>query len=257
MFWLQAILLITAFPTLRIIADAQLDVLVIAGLLLVHYAYKRQSPLLLAIAVLLATAKPQSVQITMIVLGLYILQTWPVRKWLTFGAITLAVVGRTMLWKGREWLIAIGNFQFANSLIDISLSGALDRIGAPIGVLIVLWLLVFAFCVWLMWRGNRELSREKLALLTVTSMLLAAYQGGNGILVPLAIGIMPMLPKRPVFVGAIMILLNVGYVTNRPQFIEILSYYTTGILILMWLGLACHVYREEIFVQGTRQTEAI
>lgn len=246
LFWLQAVLLITAFPTLRIIADAQLDVLVIGGLLLVYYAYREQNPILLAIGVLLATAKPQSVHITMLVLGVYLIQAWPVRKWFTFGVITIVVVGLTMLWKGREWLIAVSNFQFTNTLIDISLSGALNRLGAPNIVLVILWVAILVICLWLVWRGNREMSREKLALLTTTSMLLAAYQGGNGILVPFAIGIMPLFSKRPYFAVLIIVLIDVGYLINRPSFINIFSYYFTLVLILMWLGLVWHVYCNEI-----------
>ncbi|MDQ7024520.1 MAG: glycosyltransferase family 87 protein [Anaerolineae bacterium] len=257
LFWLQALLLITAFPTLRIIADAQLDVLVIGGLLLVYYAYHKESPLLLAIAVLLATAKPQSVHITMLVLGVYLLQTWHVRKWFTFGAITIAVVGLMMLWKGREWLVAVSNFQFTNTLIDISLSGALNRLGAPNIVLVILSIGILLTCFWLVWRGNREMSREKLALLTTTSMLLAAYQGGNGILVPFAIGIMPLFSKRPYFAVLIIMLIDIGYFINRPAYINIFSYYFTLVLIVMWLVLVWHVYREEIHVRQRQKNDMI
>ena len=255
LFWLQTLILITAFPTLRIIADGQLEVLVIGGLLLLHFAYKRQQPVLMAIAVLLATAKPQSVFIVMLVLGIYILQTWPVRKWLLFGVVTVGVVGATLLWKGQEWLVAVSNFQFTNTLIDVSLSGALDRFGAPLWVFGVLWLSIFSVSLWLIFQGNRALSREKLAFLVVTSMLLAAYQGGNGILVPLAIGIITLLNRRVWFAVAMIILIDAGYSLNRGVFIPIFSYYITSVLLLMWAGLAWHLYETEIAERSTLKME--
>ncbi|MBC8171651.1 MAG: hypothetical protein H7X77_08255, partial [Anaerolineae bacterium] len=96
-YWLAVFLAVVSFPSLRNIADANLEGILIAGVLLVMAGFNRKNPLILALGVLVATIKPQSVSLMMIVLAVYVLQTWSVRNWLTCGVMTAAVVIAAML----------------------------------------------------------------------------------------------------------------------------------------------------------------
>ncbi len=79
-----------------------------AGLLLILYAYQKQQPYVLAAGALLATAKPQGVYLLLIVLAVYMLQTFQLRVTLTAGAATLAIVIPSIVWGGAGWLAALG-----------------------------------------------------------------------------------------------------------------------------------------------------
>ena len=222
-FSLQTLIIVTAFPTLRIMVDGQLEFLIIAGTLLIWVSYDRQMPLLMAIGVLLATAKPQAVYIMMFILALFILQEWSFSRWFTMGLLVLSVVGLTLLWKGHAWWVAINNFAFNNTLIDSSLNGAFARLGLPFTVFLMAWVILLGLTIALIYRSERTLSREKLAFLLTASMLLAPYTGGNGVLVPLAIGILPLMYKRlGLSVGALL-LINLGYLLNQAVFVPIFS----------------------------------
>lgn len=246
LYWFQILLLVTSFPALRVMADAQVEGIVIAGLLLTYVAFQHEKPVLMAIGLLLATAKPQAVHIYMLILGLYILHAWQFRRWLTTGLIAGSVVLLTLLWKGAEWWVAINNFQFTNTLIDISLSGAMDRLGVPGPLAVIIWAITGIFALLLMWFSRRDVSRIKIMFLVSTSMLLAPYTGGNTILIPLAVGVIPLMNKHPLQGILLFVLIDAGYFLNRGDLRDVYAYYWTVVLLLMWALAAFDIYRTEI-----------
>lgn len=245
-FWLGIALLTTSYPALRMIADAQFEWLVVAGLLLIWHGYARQSAWVTAFGLLHATAKPQMVWFAMLVVGLFILQTWPLRRWLWLGALVSGVVGAALLWKGPAWWVAINNFAFDDSLIDASLSGTFARLGVPTVIFAVVWGLVFLASSVLLFRSSRTLSREQLGFAVITGMLLAPYTGGNGAIVPLAIGVITQLEQRFVATIGIFAAVNAGFFLNRPAFAPILMYYITATFVLIWLFLAWVIFMDDV-----------
>lgn len=102
--WIAGIfLLLLSYPTLRNFADVNLEAYVILGILLTIYAYQSKHPLFLAVAVLIAVIKPQSVFLVMIVLGFYMLQTFPKREIAKFAVLVGSVFVITMLLWGQAW----------------------------------------------------------------------------------------------------------------------------------------------------------
>src|SRR5258706_10234154 len=84
---LGLLLLATAYPALRHIADGNLEWLVIPGFLLTVYGYEKNNIWVLAAGLLLATAKVQEAWVPCLVLGVYLLRTWPVKRLLALGGI--------------------------------------------------------------------------------------------------------------------------------------------------------------------------
>ncbi len=263
LYWLSVFLLVTSFPALRNIADANLEGLVIAGTLVVIAGYNRQNPLLLAIGALLATVKPQVTLYFTLVIGVYVLLTWPPRKWLQAAGITLAVVIPAMLWRGREWLNSLDNQYQAGSIIDIGLNAALNRLGGiPSPLIFMALAALLVITLGLAWTGDRKMSREKAGMLLAASLLLAPYAAGNSVINVLAIGIIPLFHKRLWIGAALIFLANIFYPFNSPDFARYYAYYWTAYLLLAWSALGWHVWKTEIqdrhlLETGTESTESV
>ncbi|MFW5772768.1 MAG: glycosyltransferase 87 family protein, partial [Phototrophicaceae bacterium] len=192
-YWLATLLVVVSFPSLRNIADANLEGLIVAGGVLAVAGYRLRHPWILAAGILLVTAKPQASILLVLVLGVYVLQTWPRRLWLKTGVLVLAVVIPTLIWRGQEWLAAVRGTYQAGSIIDVSLSAALDRIGGVPVWLIVAVQIAFALATLVIaWRADRSLSREKAGMLVAAGLLLAPYAAGNSVVSVLAIGMIPL-----------------------------------------------------------------
>ncbi len=251
LYWLAVFLLIFSFPSLRNIADGNSEGLVLAGLLLTLAGYQRQAPWMLAAGVLLATNKPQSVSLVMVMVGIYVLQTWPVRKWLAFGVAVLAVVIPVMLWVGGDWLNAIGSQYQSGSLIDMSLSATLRRIGIQSQP--VIWLgmaLVFAVTAVVVWFSKRDLTREKTGMVICASLLLAPYAAGNSLFNVLAVGIIPLFLARPWLGAALIAMTNIMILLPFEfQYYHQHSYWTV-FLLLTWGILNWRIYRQEMSTAG-------
>jgi len=192
LYMLAVILVVISFPSLRNIADANLVGVLVGGAVLTVAGYQRKNPVILALGVLFITVKPQACFVLLPVLALYLLFSWPPREWLKAAGIVLLFVIPTMLWRGEQWLAAIGGTYQAGSIIDISISAALERTGVVPDVVIwfVMGLLLLAAGA-ISLRSQRILDREKAAMLMITSMLLAPYVAGNSVFTILAIGVIP------------------------------------------------------------------
>lgn len=251
LFWLSVVLLITAFQTLRVFADAQLEVFIISGVLLVVGGYKRKNPYILAAGILLATTKPQAVFMLMLILPFFLLRTWQVRDWLKSAAVVLVVVVPTLLWRGREWLAAVGGTYQAGGIIDSSLRASLNRLGfMPPIMVAVIWLILFIATLTVIWFSDRTLTREKAAFLVASSLLLAPYAGGNTLLVVVAVGIIPLLQKRLWLGLGLFVLIDIAYPFNSEAFIWFHASYWTLFLLLMWGIFTWWIYQHEIKPQS-------
>lgn len=249
-YWLAVLLLIASYPSLRNIADANLEGLVIAGAALLVYGYRDHDPYILAAGILLATAKPQAATLLLLVTGVYTLQTWQPREWIKAGAVVLAVVIPTFLWRGRQWLDAVQGTYQAGSIIDISLSAAMERTGnvsQPVILLLMAVLLITTLVI--AWRSKPTLSREKAGMLMAGMLLLSPYAAGNSVVTILAIGIIPLFLVRPWWGALLIALINFPYFWTREWLFLYQSYWWTAILVLTWAILCWRIIYKEMWRQ--------
>lgn len=253
LFAFSVLLLVVSYPTLRLMADGNLEGEVIAGVLLLLAGYRQRRPRLLAVGVLLVTIKPQVSFVLLIVLVLYVLREWSVREWSQAAIAVSVVVMLTMLWIGGEALENMLGIEQRGSIMDTSLWAALTRtgwFGAPVKAMI--WAAVLGITLWAAWRSDRTLSRFKAALLMAASLLLAPYSAGNTILSVMAVGVIPLFQKRP-WLGAILIaLLNLPVLFPPEALRPILAWYGTGLLLVIWGVMLAWIWRVECNTQKSQ-----
>jgi hypothetical protein len=244
--WVGVLLLVTSFPALRLIADGNFEALIIGGVLLLVMGYARQQVGLLAAGILLATAKVQETWMLMLVLGVYLLQTWPVKRWLTLGGVLALVVVPCLLALGPAWVSGMAAIAERGSIMDVSLGAALNRLGLPLIVVGLGWMALAGATLVLAWFSGRDLSREKAAMLIAASLLLSPYAAGNSYLTVLAIGVLPIFFARPWLGGLLLALSSLPYFANRDLLFYGQAYYWTALLLLTWGVLAWQVRRASI-----------
>lgn len=257
-YWVAVLLLVTSYFSLRTAADANFEILVTAGALLIVYGYRLENPFIVAGGVLLISAKPQSSILLLLVLAGYILQTWSRQKWLLMGGTVLAFVIPTMIWKGEDWLRAVDGTYQRGSLIDTSLRAALQRTEiVPDWVGVILVLLLIGTTFYLAWVFDRSFSREKAGMLIAASLLVAPYAAGNSYLAVAAIGIMAIFISNTFWIGiTMMVLVNLPYALLflEDRGAKVQSYYITLLLCISYGVLAWRCYQHEL--PQTPQREA-
>jgi hypothetical protein len=240
--WVGIALLVASFPSLRHVADGNLEALIIGGTLLILHGFAARNLWTLALGILLATTKTQETWMLMLVLGYYLLQVWPAREWLRAVGIVLAVVVPSLIWKGAEWWASAAGIEQRGSIMDASLIAAFERAGLPSWATISAWLILFLVTALLVFRTPPQLSREKAALLIAVSLLLSPYSAGNSYLTVLAIGVIPLLFAQPVPGIILLVFTNALFFAPREWMIEYSAYYATALLALTWGMLGWRVW---------------
>lgn len=246
LWWPGTVLLVTSFLTLRQLADGNFEALVIAGILLVLHGYRTLKPWILAAGMLLATAKPQETWLLVACLAVYVLRTWPLRKWLTAGLVTGLVMTLTLAWFGRDWWNAMTGIPQRGSVMDCSLLAAVGRLGLPTWVF-VLGGSLLAVTLYVVLSGRPTIAREKAGMLIAASLLLSPYAAGNSLLTVLAVGIIPLLQSRPAAGAILVALADLPYLFLPVPDIQFRwsTYYWTAMLIVTWGVFAWHTYSLE------------
>lgn len=246
--WLQLLLLATAFPTIRHAADGNFEGLVIAGVLLMLYGYQAGNLWTLAAGVLLATAKVQEVWLLLLILAFYVLRTWPTQRWLATGALIMVVVIASILWFGLGWWTAMTDIPQLDTVVNMSLTATLKRLLFPLWLIGILWLSVLGTTLYLIWhQRNPFISRITAGLLISASLLLATYSAGNSHLTVLAIAIIPLLPLYPRAAMILLLFIDLPYlffpyVRQSDTVYWLNVYYPTALLILEWSIFAWLTY---------------
>jgi len=242
--YMVAILLtVLSFPALRTVADGNFEIISTAGALLLVYAYRKQQPVLLAIAALLASSKPQVSVLLLLVVGTYAIAKWKTRKWVTAAAITGAVVLLSLLIWGRGWYDSLQRMEEFGSIMDSSLSASAARTGMiPPLVVNTLRAILIGASLMHAYLTRWSLSREKAGMLIAASLLIAPYAAGNSALSVYAVGVLPLFFTRRWLGILLIVLTNALYlmIGQNEWMFRYSAYYWTVYFFVAWgvLGYA-------------------
>lgn len=173
---LTLFVLVTHYWTVRVWVDGNLEILAMSGLLLLLVGYPRHSITLVAAGVLLASAKPQLGLLPVFFVGIGMLRTWDWRRWGTVALIVLTAMIAGYLWKGAEWRGAF----YPGNPGWVGFGIMRTTIPTPFAALIMGS--VGISTLWLGVRHESPLTRERLALYALTSMLVAPYSSNVSIM---------------------------------------------------------------------------
>ena len=230
-------LLVTAYPTLRHIADGNLEWLVIPGFLLTVYGYEKDKIWPLAAGLLLATAKVQEAWLPCLVLAVYLLRTWQVKRLLALAGLIMVFVIPALIWLGREWIFGITHVIESGSIMDSSLVSTLARLHLPGWPAVAGWLILAALVALYAWYSGPTFTRQKAAALIAASLLLSPYAAGNSYLTLLAVGIIPLVMAGYLPAVILMVLVDLPYLAGRDLLFNWSATYWT-VLMLLWIVIA-------------------
>ena len=241
-YWLSILLLVISFPSIRNIADGNMENLVVGGVLLILYGYSSKNLYAMVIGILLATIKLQEITLLLVVVALYVLLTWTPRNWLKMGSWLTGAIALSLIWRGQSWFVALFglNYQkYTDSIIDISISAALRRLGLiPSFVITLFWIAILGTTLFVAWKSRATLSREKAGMLIAGSLLIAPYAAGNSVLSVLAIGMIPLFQANLLLGGILIALINLPFLWSTDVLYNFQAYYWTGVVFLVWAVLA-------------------
>ncbi len=240
------LLLVTSYPALRQIIDGNLEALIIGAVLLLLWGVKIRNPWALGIGILLAAAKIQETWLVLIVLSFWLLLNWPRQSILKATLVAFVIALPFVLWKGAEWSHAMLHFSWPGTAIDSSLQAAMKRLTIPSPVFWFLWAVIFLTTInILLWR-KPPIGRSEAGLLISASLLLGPYAASNSVLTPLAIGVVPLLQRRPLFALSLIALYDIPFIAlGRPDLRATLeSSYWTLILLITWMIFVFDVGRQ-------------
>jgi hypothetical protein len=242
LYLLSILLVVISFPSIRNIVDGNMENLVIGGVLLILYGYSSKRIYAVVLGVLFATIKLQEVTLLLMVLALYVLMTWSPRNWLKMNLWIAGAIALSLLWRGQSWFVALFglNYQkYTNSIIDISVSAALRRLGfIPSFVITLFWIAILGITLFVAWRSRTTLSREKAGMLIAGSLLIAPYAAGNSVLSVLVIGVIPLFQSKRLLGGIFIALINLPFLWSVDMLFYFQAYYWTVVVALIWACLA-------------------
>ena len=243
--WPLTIFLVTSYPSLRTLADGNLELLPIAGVLLICVALRRMNTGIMAAGLLMASAKPQETWLLIAVLGWLLLRTWPPRSVLKLSAALVAVVVPSLLLYAEPWFSALLAIEARGSILDVSLSATLMRLGLPSWVRSVLWVVLLAGTLRIAFARGFRLSREAAGLLISSSLLLAPYAAGNNLLTVIAIGLPPLFRAHVASALGLAVLADLPYLAlaHRDLMVSYGASYSTAVLLAAWGIFAWRVQR--------------
>ncbi|RMF51252.1 MAG: DUF2029 domain-containing protein [Chloroflexota bacterium] len=253
---LYAILLFTAYPAMRHIADGNIEGFILIGVLLIAFGYNRRRALPLGIGLLIATAKPQTVWLLAVWVSIYLLWRWQPRAWLRVGAVVLAVVMPTMLLYGEAWWAMMQVGHQVGTPVDVSLLASLGRQGYPTLLFAVLAILIVGISSLLALRQPQQLREPHIGMLISASMLISPYTSSISLVTAFAFAVIGMLPLRPRLGAALLILINSLYLVPHETMRAYGAYLITCLLTLMWALCAWHIAQQVRSAPATFQIES-
>jgi hypothetical protein len=224
----------------RQLVDGNIELLIIAGALLIVWALPRRQPLAFAAGVLLSSAKLQESWLLLIAAGGLAYMQWGSRAALKAYALAAVPVFAALLWRGADWWAALQRFPFAGTSIDASLRATFARLGLPDWLFIASWLAGLAATLLVLRRRGGALGRPEAGALVAAGLLLAPYAASNSVLTPLTLAA-PALFARRLWLGAgLFVLADLPYLLlgDVAWRFNAESNYWTGFLVLLLWGIS-------------------
>jgi len=241
-------LLVLCFPSLRNFADGNLEGLVIGGVAVMLWAFRIQKPILLAMGMLIASIKFQETWLLSLMILYLINKNWSssdFAKVLICGGI---VSGISMLFFGQGWIeslfgevsgtAVLSSAMGRGSLIDISLSGAMERLGVSSvyrNLAVGLLLIAIFLLLYILDKRDKLFQEDVVGLLLVVSMLVAPYVSGNSFLTVVAIGVVPLFQANRLIGSILFVLINLPFIFGQDILYYYQSYYWTFLLVTVLL----------------------
>jgi Glycosyltransferase family 87 len=248
-FLLGIIVVTLSFPTLRVMADGNFEVLVIAGCLLIGLGVSRQNVFALVFGILLATSKIQQTWLLLLLLPI-ILWRRVSREKIILIIAGLALVGvPSLLWKGQEWINAIFAIQQRGSQMDSSLWATSTHLGIPFVLTVFLVSGIAIATGLIIWKTPKQFSREQIGLMIAASLVLSPYMAGNNFLTLYAVTVPPLLLLSiPAGLG-IILLANLPFVFlgNREVLYNWSGVYWTLVVLITWAILIMRIGHPDNF----------
>lgn len=234
--WTATILLVTSRPSIRNLADGNLECLTIGGILLALLGYRHRRPWILVAGLLLASAKPQETWLLLVILLLSAVLTWPRHGILQLVAGGALVIVPTSLLYGPAWMRALLTINDRGTVMDSSLLSVLARLGVSSWASWAAWLAILIVTLWVARSFRHTIDREAAAFLVSGSLLLSPYAAGNNVLAVAAIGVVPIFQARSPWGVILWILLDLPYLAigNPELLFRYGACYATGILLVSW-----------------------
>lgn len=227
--------MLVSYPALRQLSDGNVEFLMLGGFLLLSAALMRGEAWMLAGAFVLLTTKIQESWLALAVAAIWMLAKWPRRRALTAFALSAIFALPFLAWKGSEWLASVARFP-NDSHYNSSLIHTLNGLGAPAWLSIAVWIAVFSATLFAIRKRVNEGPLPILGLLVTAGMLLAPYSG-NSVLLPFALGVMPLVARKP-WPYALLVLLYDLPVLGDQTFRAVWEpLYWAGALAITWFVL--------------------
>lgn len=245
------VLVLLAHPTLRVMVDGNLEGFVLLGLALLLYGFQQERFWMGFLGLWLALLKPQLSWLVIAVWmwGFFSLRPrWTIQVIMGISGVFALSLG---LW-GKPWFRALFPQDLTltatmgrGSPIDISLLGTLHRLGVPWGIRIALWLFVLgitAHHIRPLLRQPPSLNWPSGSLPVSAALLLSPYVSGNGILMLLPFGVIPLWHDYAPRWGWLGIMLfNLPYVMPVDVRFWLGSFYAFLLVLGFWLLSLSHM----------------
>jgi hypothetical protein len=248
--WLAGVaLVVLSYPALRQLIDGNLEVLVIGGVLLILWALPRRHTLGMAAGMLMAAAKIQESWLLLAVAALLIAREWAPRQWLRSLGWGALLAGPFLLRYGRDWWVSNLSFTriWPGTPVDSSIYGLLLRYGLPTWLWVLAAAIVLGASFWAIRRRGLTLGRLDAGWLLAAGLLLAPYAASNSVLTVLAIGVIPLLQRRPLIGLVLIFLYDLPLLSGGNAELRLAweASYWTLVLVLSWGALLYKPRREE------------
>jgi hypothetical protein len=256
--WMLGLLLgLGSFWTLRGLADGALEAFVVAGALVMIWAWREKRPVWLGFGIVLATSKYQETWLLAIGVAGLCLRYWRPAAWWRASAICLAIMVPSLVWLGPGWLARLTHgaqgVGFSPNIARLGSNVSLQALGNiaawPAWATLLVWVIVLAVTGATLWRRTRALEIRSLGLLIVSSMLLSPYVGLLSLASLILLVLLPLM-QRQRWVGlALMLWANLPYLTafrpNSTGQFEWPELVHLGLLGATWLVLIVEQWREK------------
>lgn len=254
--WPLGLLLgVGSFWTLRALADGALEAFVVAGALVLLWAWRTRRPIWLGVGLVLATAKYQETWLLAIGVAALCVRYWRPATWARTAATCAAVMAPTLAWLGPSWFARLTHgatgVGFSPNIARLGSNVSLQALGGiagwPGAGTWALWALVLGVTVATVWSRVGGLGPRGLGLLIVTSMLLAPYVGLLSLASLVLLVLLPLMRGHRGLGFALIVWANLPYLTAfRPgttgQF-EWPEWVHLGLLAATWLTLVVELWR--------------